>query len=107
MKGYELIFMAPRSRRHHGKPVLDAVIDIAKSQGIDRYTRRVNAEGSGTTGHIHSAHFFELADEPEELMLVLDETAADHLIQAVEAEGIYVFLVRRPVEYHQLGQPAE
>lgn len=107
MKGYELIFMAPRSRRHHGKPVLDAVIDIARSQGIARYTRRINAEGSGTTGHVHSAHFFELADEPEELMLVVDEAAADRLVQAVEAQGVYVFLVRRPVDYRQLGQPAK
>lgn len=106
MKGSELIFMAPRSRRHGSRPVLDAVLQIADRLGIQPHTRRVNAEGSGSSGKLHSAHFLELADEPEELSFVLDEEAADRLAEAVRTEKLYVFLLRRQVEYEQMGGPA-
>lgn len=104
MKGFEIIFMAPRSRRHHGEPVLDAVAGLARDQGIKRMTRRVDAEGVGSNGHTHSAHFFELADEPEELMFVLDGGEADSLIRAVEDAGMHVFCLRRPIDYWAFGE---
>ncbi|GAB3671385.1 DUF190 domain-containing protein [Salinisphaera aquimarina] len=103
MKGFEVIFMAPRSRRHDGTPVLDAIVDIAREHDITRMTRRVNAEGTGAGGHCHSAHFFELADEPEELMFVLDGGDADALIRAVEAKEMHVFCLRRQIDYWQFG----
>lgn len=103
MKGFEVIFMAPRSSHYHGKPVLDAVVEIAKSHDIKRHTRRVDAEGTGASGHTHSAHFFELADEPEELMFVLDGEKADELMRAVKAEQLHVFCIRRTIEYWELS----
>lgn len=101
MQGFEVIFIAPRSRRHHGKPLLDAIAAIARKQGINRMTRRVDAEGTGAHGHTHSAHFFELADEPEELMFVLDGGDADRLVAAVRDNHMHVFCLRRAVEYWQ------
>ncbi|MES1956307.1 DUF190 domain-containing protein [Salinisphaera hydrothermalis] len=103
MKGLEVIFMAPRSRRHRGKPVLDSVAAIAKSHGIRRHTRRVDAEGAGASGHTHSAHFFELADEPEELMFVLEGDKAEELMRAVEAEALHVFCICRTIDYWEFG----
>ncbi|ERJ19081.1 hypothetical protein SSPSH_001920 [Salinisphaera shabanensis E1L3A] len=104
MKGFELIFMAPRSRRHHGKPALDTVAELARDQGIERSTRRVDAEGTGMSGHTHSAHFFEQADEPEELMFVLDGGQADTLIRSVDEHAVPVFCVRRAIEYWHFGE---
>lgn len=104
MKGFEVIFMAPRSRKHDGKPVIDAVADLARAQGVTRMTRRVDAEGVGSNGHTHSAHFFELADEPEELMFVLDGGEADALIRAVEDKALPVFCVRRAIDYWRFGE---
>lgn len=101
MKGFELIFISPRSRRHNGKPVLDVIAGLARGRGIERMTRRIDAEGTGAHGQTHSAHFFELADEPEELMFVLDDDEADLLIHEVENNGIYVFCLRRTIEYWQ------
>lgn len=103
MKGCEVTFMAPQSRRHHGKPVLDVVVAIAAAHDIERHTRRVDAESVGASGHTHSAHFFELADEPEEVMFVLDEDKADELMRAVAAEGVHVFCTRRAIEWHAFG----
>lgn len=101
MQGFEVIFIAPRSRRHHGKSTLDAIAAIARKQGIKRMTRRVDAEGTGAHGHMHSAHFFELADEPEELMFVLDGDEADKLVSAVRDDRMHVFCLRRQIEYWQ------
>ncbi|MGB7755157.1 MAG: DUF190 domain-containing protein [Salinisphaera sp.] len=103
MKGFELIFIAPRSRRHHGKPVLDTVAGLARSQGITRMTRRDDIEGTGADGHCHSAHFFEATDEPQELMFVLDGGEADKLIRAVEEAELPVFCMRRQIDYWQFG----
>lgn len=104
MKGFEVIFMAPRSRRHDGGPVLDAIVALAREQGIARSTRRIDVEGTGSSGHTHSAHFFEQADEPEELMFVLDGGEADALIRSVEDKEIPVFCLRRAVDYWQIGE---
>jgi len=104
MKGFEIIFIAPRSRQHEGKPVLDVVADIAQSQGIKRMTRREDAAGTGSNGHSHSAHFFEQADEPQELMFVVDGGEADKLMRAVEDTEMSVFCLRRQVDYWQYGE---
>lgn len=103
MKGFEVIFIAPRSRRHEGASVMDAIVDVASRNGIGRYTRRDDAGGVGANGHTHSAHFFEATDEPEELMFVLDGGEADTLVRSVEDAGIHVFCVRRAIDYFQLG----
>ena len=102
-QGWELIFMAPRSRRHAGEPVLDAVVGLAAAQGLTHYTRRTDTEGAGAGGRVHSAHFFDLADEPEELTFVATEPQAAALLAAVERAGLQVFALRRLVEYVQLG----
>lgn len=103
MKGDELIFMAPRSRRHGRELVLDAVIRIAREHGVTRHTRRTDTESIGIGGRSHSAHFFELADEPEEVCFILANGKTDELMQAVNAEGLCVFCIRREIEFFQFG----
>ncbi len=104
-KGYEILFMAPRSQHHKGKPVLDVVINIAKAHNIHRYTRRVDAEGVGRGGHTHAVHFFELTDEPEELMYVLGTHRTNELMHALRAESLHVFCVCRAIEFGHLDDP--
>ncbi len=106
MKGFELSFLAPRSRRHHGESVIDAVVRIARAHGVTRHTRRTNTESVGLGGQSHSAHFFELADEPEEVSFILVNGKTDELMQAVNAAGLCVFCIRREVEFFQFGADA-
>ena len=100
--GYEVIFMAPQSRCHGRKRVTDWIVDKARELGITRVTKRYDAEGTGGGGHVHSAHFFELADQPVEIVFVLETDLADRLIGAVKAEGVHVFCIRKPVEFGEL-----
>lgn len=105
--GYEVVFMAPSSRRHKGRRAIEMAADCARALGIRHMTRRVDAEGSGQNGILHSAHFFELDDQPEELIFILEEDLADRLIEAVAAERIPVFCLCRPVTFGHLGRDAE
>lgn len=101
--GYEVIFIMPMNRRQSGKLVSEWIEDKARELGITRMTKRTDTEGIGAHGH-HSAHFFELADQPVEIMFVLDKAEADRLIDSIGNAGINVFCVRRPVQYGQLGK---
>ena len=101
--GYEVIFIVPESRRHEGKRVYDWVTETAKSLDIGRMTRRSDVEGMGEDGKLHSAHFFDLADQPVELMYAMDEETAERFVAAVEATGAPVFCVCRSVYFGQLN----
>lgn len=101
--GYEILFITPQNRRHHGKLVTDLLVDTAHELGIDRMTQRMDSEGQGHTGHLHSAHFFELADQPVEILFIVEETTGDELIKQIEAQQIPVFCVRKHVEFGNLG----
>ncbi|MDX1802376.1 MAG: DUF190 domain-containing protein [Marinobacter sp.] len=103
--GYEIIFIAPQNRRHEGTRVIELVIDKAHELGIRQYTKRMDSEGQGQHGKMHSAHFFELADQPVEVVFVLDERLGGQLMDAVEATGAHVFCIRKPVEFGEFGAP--
>lgn len=103
MTGYEVVFMAPESARHQGRPVVDAVIELAAAHGIGRYTRRRDETGVGHGERLHAAHFFELTDAPEEVEFVLEADGAASLIDAVDSAGIPVFCLKRAIEYYSLG----
>ena len=101
-KGYEILFITPQNRRHEGKLVSKLIIDMAKDHGVQRVTTRMDSEGQGLSGHLHSAHFFELADQPMEIMFVVAQETGEKLIEAVRAAGIHVFCVRKQVEFGDL-----
>lgn len=106
-KGYQISFMAPRSQHHHGKPMLDAIIAIAKAHGIRRYTLRTDTESVGQDGRTHASRFFELSDEPEELLFILGMHKSEMLLEAVRAEAMHVFCIRRPIEFGHLDESDE
>ena len=101
--GYEVIFISPQNRRHGGSRVSEWIIARARDLGIQKVTRRLDTEGTGSGGRLHSWHFFEQADQPEEIMFVLDEATADQLIEAVTQAGVHVFCLRRPVAFGELN----
>lgn len=102
-KGLEVIFITPQSRRHKGRLVSDLIVEQAKTLGIKRVTKRIDAEGMGEKGHLHSWHFFEQADQPMELMFVVEESLGQQLIDGVSQAGIHAFCVARPVEFGELN----
>jgi PII-like signaling protein len=102
--GYEIIFITPQNRRHQGKLVVDLIVETAQRLGIARVTKRADSEGTGAGGAVHSAHFFELADQPVEVVFILDAATGERLVAEVEQADIPVFCIRKQVEYGELGK---
>lgn len=102
-KGYEILFIMPENRRHKGILVSKRIKELAQKLGVRRMTTRTDAEGTGMSGRPHSAHFFELADRPIEIMFVVGQSLGDQLLDAVRSEGLKVFCIRKPVEFGDLS----
>jgi PII-like signaling protein len=104
MQGYLVTFFTQQGRRHKGKPLSTWLLSLAKELGLPGATRMAAVEGFGHGGQIHSAHFMDLADQPEQVMVVVSESQASLLLQRVEAEGEKIFYLKAPVEYGTIGE---
>ncbi|OZC35864.1 hypothetical protein B9Q17_12345 [Marinobacter vinifirmus] len=99
MNGYQLTFFTQQDRKHHSLPLAEWLLQEARRLGIHGATLLTAAEGYGHSGRIHSAHFFELADQPVEVTMALSEGEANAIFQRLRDENINVFYVKTPIEY--------
>jgi PII-like signaling protein len=105
MNGYQLTFFTQQDHRHKGKPVGEWLVHLAKEMGLRGATLMAAGEGFGHRGRIHSAHFFELADQPVEVVMALSAEETDRLFERLKAEGVHLFYVKIAVEFGTLGEP--
>ncbi|MFZ5558412.1 MAG: DUF190 domain-containing protein [Pseudomonadota bacterium] len=103
MNGYQITFFTQQNRRHRGKPLGDWLVQLAQELGLRGATLIPGAEGFGQHRRLHSVHFFELAEQPLEVMLAVTEEEAERLFQRLRAEGVHLFYVKTPVEFGVLG----
>ena len=54
---------------------------------------------SGHDHKLHSAHFFELADQPIEVTMAISETDTERLLLRLREEKINMFYVKAPIEF--------
>ena len=106
MNGYQVTFFTEQNQRHKGKPVGEWLIQLARELGLRGATLLPAEEGFGHRGRLHSAHFFELADQPLEVVMALTVEETDRLFARLEAEGAHLFYVKAAVEFGTLGQTA-
>jgi hypothetical protein len=52
---------------------------------------------------IHSAHFFELADQPLSIVMAVTSEEADRLFERLRADGVHLFYVKTAVEFGVVG----
>lgn len=103
MNGYQITFFTQQNRRVHGKPVGEWLIGLTKELGLHGATLQTASEGVGRSGKLHSAHFFELADQPIEVVTIVTSAEADRLLERVKSENLNLFYVKVPVEFGILG----
>lgn len=103
MNGYQVTFFTQQDHRHKGKPMGDWLVHLAKELGLRGATLMAAGEGFGHHGRIHSAHFFELTDQPLEVVMALSAEETDRLFERLKAEGVSVFYVKTAVEFGTLG----
>ena len=105
MNGYQLSFLTVQGHTHKGKPLADWLVHAAMELGLRGATLIAGTEGFGQHRKIHSAHFFELADQPIEVVMAATQEEADRLFELLRAENVSVFYVKAPVEFGVLGEP--
>jgi PII-like signaling protein len=104
MQGYQLTFFTHQDVTHHHRPLAEWLLEEAKRIGIGGATLIQAAEGYGHHGRIHSAHFFELADQPVEVTMAVSEEEAGQLFERLQQEDVQVFYVKSPIEYGTTGK---
>ncbi|MFT3666525.1 DUF190 domain-containing protein [Piscinibacter sp.] len=106
MKGYQVTFFTIEGRRHGPQAMGHWLIETARSLGIRGATLTAGVEGLGRNGRLHSAHFFELVDQPIEVTMVVDEAQCERLFAALDDAQADLFYVRTPVEFGVAGAAA-
>ncbi len=97
--GFQLTFHTLRSRRHNGVFVSDWLSNIAQEIGISGITITDAAKGLGHDGKWHSASFFELTDQPLEIMIIADEESCICLFERLDSEKPNLFYTKTAIEY--------
>jgi len=106
-KGYQLTFYSEQNRRHDHQPVVEWLLSVAKQAGIRGATVVAAAEGIGHAGARHAARFFELADQPVQVIFAVTEGEAETLLAAVRQGSVPVFYTRCPIEFGIVGGNAD
>lgn len=104
MKGYQLTFFTQQDRQHNHQPLGEWLLQSAMKLGIGGATLTTAAEGFGRDRKLHAAHFFELADQPVEVMMAVSEQQAERMFEHLRQEGVHVFYVKTPIEFGVTGE---
>ncbi|WP_027214644.1 DUF190 domain-containing protein [Burkholderia sp. WSM2232] len=105
MNGYQITFFTQHDRRHRGKLLADWLVNLAGELGLRGATVIPASEGIGHHHRVHSAHFFELADQPLSVVMAMTSEEARTLFERLRAEGVHLFYVKTAVEFGVIGDP--
>jgi PII-like signaling protein len=64
MNGYQVTFFTHQDRRFKGKQIGDWLMNLVQELGLRGASLHAGGESFARGGRVHSAHFFELADQP-------------------------------------------
>jgi uncharacterized protein len=104
MNGYQITFFTHQDRRFKGKQIGDWLLHLVQELGLRGASLHAGGESFARGGRVHSAHFFELADQPVEVLIAVTTEEAAVLFDRLKAEGVHLFYVKTPVEFGVLGR---
>jgi PII-like signaling protein len=104
MNGYQVTFFTHQDRRFKGKQIGDWLMNLVQELGLRGASLHAGGESFARGGRVHSAHFFELADQPVEVLIAVTTEEAARLFDRLKAEGVHLFYVKTPVEFGVLGR---
>lgn len=103
MQGFQITFFTQQDRRHGSLPLGEWLIREARKLGVAGATLIAASEGFGQDRKLHSAHFFDLADQPIEVLMALEATDVDRLFDRLREERVEIFYVKIPIEFGMTG----
>ena len=104
MHGYQLTFFTQQDRSHQGRPLAQWLVEEARTIGIGGATLIAAAEGYGHDKKIRSAHFFELTDQPVQVVVAVTEAEAKRLLARIKEERVNIFVIKTPIEFGMTGE---
>jgi uncharacterized protein len=107
MKGYQLEFFMEQNKRYGHQALYEWLLGVARAQGIVGATVFMGSMGVGHHNRLHSAHFFELADQPVLVTMAVKESDAIKLFEILEKENVDMFYVKMEVEFGSVGKLKE
>ncbi len=100
MKGFQLVFSTLQSRKHpSGESISHWLVKTAEALDIKGVTLLNAAQGIGRDGKLHSSSFFELADEPLEIIMNVNEEACETLFALLKNENLGIFYTKTAIEF--------
>lgn len=107
MQGFQITFFTQQDRKIHGTSVGVWLLDSARELGICGGTLVAASEGLGHKGKLHSSHFLELADQPQEVTFAMTQEETDRLMALLAQQDERIFFVKTPVEFGSVGKGAD
>lgn len=104
MQGYQLTFFTQQDRRHGNLPLAEWLIQETRKLGIAGATMIAATEGFGHDQKLHSAHFFDLADQPIQIIMAINQEDVDRLFDKLREERINIFYIKAPIEFGMTGE---
>ncbi|HEV8332510.1 MAG TPA: DUF190 domain-containing protein [Steroidobacteraceae bacterium] len=98
MTGYQITFYTTLRRPLQGTDVKDWLIGVARELGIPGATVFAGLEGYGHDRRLHSAHFFEVADEPIMVVMIMSAAHKEQLMARLAGAQADIFHTIQPVE---------
>ncbi len=104
MNGFQLEFFTGRNKRHNDQPLWEWLMRAACLQGIGGATVMMGALGFGHHRRIEAPHFFQLADQPVMITMVLSAEETEAFFAMLQQEKVKdLFYTKIPVEFGTLG----
>jgi PII-like signaling protein len=107
VKGYQIQFLTEQNRRIEHQPASQWLLNLARELGIAGATVYSGVESVGADGRRHSARFFELTDQPVEVMMAVTNGQAEQLFERLRATATRLVYVKSPAEFGELGTEAK
>jgi PII-like signaling protein len=103
MQGFQITFFTQQDRRHGHEPLSDWLLGLARESGLAGATVVNGAKGFGHTGQMHSAGFFDLADQPQMVIMTATTEQTEALLSRIRAENLQLSYLKTPAEFGLLG----
>ncbi|EPR43631.1 protein of unknown function DUF190 [Desulfovibrio sp. X2] len=99
MKGYLLTFYTQQSRTHDGMSLADWIVEEARRLGIRGATLLFATEGFGHDGRFHSAGYFDLEDQPQQVTMAVSPGESERLFARLRENRLRVFYTSAPIDF--------
>ena len=106
MNGFLITFYTTQQAKFQGQWLIDWLLAAAARLDILGATVLQALRSVDHRGQMHSAHFFELSDQPVQVQFALSAAQADSLLNYVNQQQLSLFYVKAPVAFGYVGQGA-